>query len=81
MTESVDLPGGGTVLLAWSSALETFTVRATLNGQVLWQEGTTAKELPTIAALRAVLLGHRVCIPGDVADRLIAIQNECGSAF
>ncbi|GAA3144569.1 hypothetical protein GCM10010466_39590 [Planomonospora alba] len=78
---AVDLPGGGTVLLDWSPPLGTFTARADRNGQVLWQEGTTAKELPTLAALRAVLLGHRVCLPGDIADQLLATQNERGSAF
>ncbi|MFI6909710.1 hypothetical protein ACIBKY_51205 [Nonomuraea sp. NPDC050394] len=59
---------GVTVTVAWDHSGRTFTAQASDGDRSLWRH---PGGLPTIGVLRAVLLGHRICLPGAVADLLL----------
>jgi hypothetical protein len=59
----------GTVTVAWDAVHETFYARGSnSSGQRIWEYGTG---MPTVGALRAVLLGHRVTMHVTEATHLL----------
>lgn len=60
---------GVSITVTWDATRRSFSTGASLpSGQLLWMH---ISGLPTIAALRRTLLGHRIALPGGVVDRLI----------
>ncbi|MEU4511718.1 hypothetical protein AB0G05_19680 [Nonomuraea wenchangensis] len=57
------------VTCAWDATHQTYYTRGTsLYGRTLWED---ASGMPTMLLLRAVLLGHRIALPGREVEHLL----------